>query len=156
VVANEYDYFTAIDDHKDDDEEEDAGAGMIGTVEFNSSTLYRYADVDVDRLRDNLGDGDVTRRAVEAFVRSFVLSMPSGKQNTFANRTLPDAVFVVVRETQPVNLVGAFEVAVDQTSGRLAEAVRMLGKHAVEQHAAFDETPVASWCVGGSDAVEPL
>jgi CRISPR system Cascade subunit CasC len=29
---------------------------MIGTVEFNSATLYRYACLDVDRLADNLGD----------------------------------------------------------------------------------------------------
>ncbi|HEY0805098.1 MAG TPA: type I-E CRISPR-associated protein Cas7/Cse4/CasC, partial [Pseudonocardiaceae bacterium] len=40
AVTNEYDYFTAVDDHKNNDEDEDAGAGMIGTVEFNSSTLY--------------------------------------------------------------------------------------------------------------------
>lgn len=154
-VANEYDYFTAVDDHKNADEDEDAGAGMIGTVEFNSSTLYRYATVDVDRLRDNLGDADATRRAVEAFVRAFVMSMPTGKQNTFANRTLPDAVYVVVRESQPINLVGAYETAVDQTTGRVAEAVRLLAKHAGEQHDAFDETPVASWCVGGPVA-QPL
>src|SRR5690606_38059401 len=36
AVDNEYDYFTAVDDAKQDDEDEDAGAAMIGTVEFNS------------------------------------------------------------------------------------------------------------------------
>lgn len=159
AVQNEYDYFTAVDDHRraeSDDEVGEAGAGMIGTVEFNSSTLYRYATLDVDRLRDNLGDGLSAVRAVQAFVRAFVMSMPTGKQNTFANRTLPDAVLVVVRETQSVNLVGAFEVAVDQRSGRVAEAVRVLAKHAVEQHGAFDETPVAAWAVGGGEAASPL
>jgi len=65
-------------------------------------------------------------------------------------------VLVVVRETQSVNLVGAFEVAVDQRSGRVAEAVRVLAKHAVEQHGAFDETPVAAWAVGGGEAASPL
>ena len=157
-VANEYDYFTAVDDHKRADEEEDAGAGMIGTVEFNSSTLYRYATVDVDQLRDNLGDADATRRAVEAFTRAFVASMPTGKQNTFANRTLPDAVLVFVRETQSINLVGAFEDAVTDVDkgGRIAVAIQRLADHATELHIAFDETPVTGWAFGGGDRVDPL
>lgn len=157
-VANEYDYFTAVDDHKKADDEEDAGAGMIGTVEFNSSTLYRYAAIDVNHLLDNLGDLDATRRAVEAFTRAFVTSMPTGKQNTFANRTLPDAVLVIVRETQPINLVGAFEDAVpdEAKGGRIAAAITRLAAHATELHTAFDETPVTVWAFGGGDRVDPL
>lgn len=158
TVANEYDYFTAVDDHKRADDEEDAGAGMIGTVEFNSSTLYRYAALDVDQLHGNLGDPDVTRRAVEAFTRAFVSSMPTGKQNTFANRTLPDAVLVVVRETQPVNLVGAFEdpVGDGEKGGRIAASIYRLATHARELHEAFDETPVTAWAFGAGERVEPL
>lgn len=157
-VANEYDYFTAVDDHKRADTEEDAGAGMIGTVEFNSSTLYRYATVDVNHLLANLGDPDATRRAVEAFTRAFISSMPTGKQNTFANRTLPDAVLVVVRETQPINLVGAFEDAIpdEQKGGRIAAAITRLADHTTELHTAFDETPVTAWTFGGGDRVDPL
>lgn len=156
-VTNEYDYFTAVDDHKNADEDEDAGAGMIGTVEFNSSTLYRYATVDVNHLLDNLGDAEATQRAVETFTRAFVTSMPTGKQNTFANRTLPDAVLVVVRETQPINLVGAFEdTEQEEKGGRIAAAIRRLAEHATEQHNAFDETPVTVWAVGGGDRVDPL
>lgn len=157
-VSNEYDYFTAVDDHKKADEEEDAGAGMIGTVEFNSSTLYRYATVDVNHLHTNLGDTAATRRAVEAFTRAFITSMPTGKQNTFANRTLPDAVLVMVRETQPINLVGSFEDAIpDETKGgRIAAAITRLADHAAELHAAFDETPVTAWVFGGGDRVDPL
>ncbi|MGQ0841640.1 type I-E CRISPR-associated protein Cas7/Cse4/CasC [Actinokineospora sp.] len=157
-VANEYDYFTAVDDHKKADAEEDAGAGMIGTVEFNSATLYRYATVDIDRLQDNLGQADVTRRAIEAFTRAFVSSMPTGKQNTFANRTLPDAVLVVVRESQSINLVGAFEDAVvdGEKGGRIPASIWRLANHATELHAAFDETPVACWSFGAGERVEPL
>lgn len=155
AVDNEFDYFTAIDDHKKADADEDAGAGMIGTVEFNSSTLYRYANVDVDRLRDNLGDRAATRRAVEAFVRAFVLSMPTGKQNTFANRTLPDAVLVVLRESQPINLVGAFEEAVkDET--RISAAIARLAEHAREIHEAYGETPLEAWTFGPGDRLKPL
>lgn len=158
AVENEYDYFTAVDDHKKADEDEDAGAGMIGTVEFNSSTLYRYATVDVDRLRDNLGDADATRRAVEAFLRSFVSSMPTGKQNTFANRTLPDAVLVVLRETQSINLVGAFEDAVAdrEPGGRVPAAIARLARHAIEVQDAYAETPVATWTFGPGERLAPL
>ncbi|UMO99990.1 type I-E CRISPR-associated protein Cas7/Cse4/CasC [Amycolatopsis sp. EV170708-02-1] len=158
AVTNEYDYFTAVDDHKRADDEEDAGAGMIGTVEFNSSTLYRYAALDVDQLSGNLGDTEATRRAVEAFLRAFVSSMPSGKQNTFANRTLPDAVLVVARETQPINLVGAFEdpVREGEKGGRIAASIYRLATHATELHDAFDETPVQAWTFGAGERVEPL
>ena len=157
-VATEYDYFTAVDDSKKGREEEDAGAGMIGTVEFNSSTLYRYATVDVDRLQENLGDAEATRRAVEAFLRAFVVSMPTGKQNTFANRTLPDAVLVVARETQPVNLVGAFEEAVgeNEKDGRIGGSIRRLAEHALELHEAFSEKPVAAWVFGAGKRLAPL
>lgn len=157
AVDNEYDFFTAVDDHKNADDAEDAGAGMIGTVEFNSSTLYRYATVDVDRLQDNLGDPVATRRAVEAFVRAFVASMPTGKQNTFANRTLPDAVLVVARETQSINLVGAFEDAIDTQTGRIAASIQRLTDHARDLHQAFDEQPVAAWAFGvGDKKIAPL
>ncbi|MFX0573769.1 type I-E CRISPR-associated protein Cas7/Cse4/CasC, partial [Nocardia nepalensis] len=150
-VETEFDYFTAVDDHIDDHE---TGAGMIGTIEFNSSTLYRYATIDVNRLNDNLGDEEATRRAVEAFLMSFVRSMPTGKQNTFANRTLPEAVVVLVRDTQPINLVGAFESPVREsnTGGRVKRAADLLREEAHEVQRAYSETPVASWVTRlGSD-----
>lgn len=95
---------------------------MIGTIEFDSATLYRYATVNVDELLRNLGDPEATVQAVDAFVRSFVTSMPTGKQNTFANRTSPDAVVVMIREDRPVNLVGAFEDPVNGIGGHVAES----------------------------------
>lgn len=143
-VETEFDYFTAVDDYLQEDE---SGAGMIGTVEFNSSTLYRYATLDVNRLADNLGDAVATRRAVEAFVDSFVRSMPTGKQTTFANRTLPEAVVVLVRDSQPINLVGAFEnpVRESERAGRIKQASATLRDEALEIERAYGETPVTSW-----------
>jgi CRISPR system Cascade subunit CasC len=153
-VDNEYDYFTAVDDSKHDVEE--TGAGMIGTVEFNSATLYRYAALDVDRLQDNLGDAEATRRAVEAFVRAFTTSMPSGKQNTFANRTLPDVVLVKLRQTQPISFVGAFEdpIVEQATSGRVQQAVAQLAGYTVDVENAFGEPAVRSWVVRVGDRTE--
>lgn len=110
-VTPEYDYYTAVDDAKTD--EEDSGAGMIGTIEFTSATLYRYATINLPLLKENLGSREAAEEAVKAFVNSFSRSMPTGKQNTFANRTIPDAVVVQLRDDQPINLVGAFEEPVE-------------------------------------------
>lgn len=145
-VANEFDYYTAVDDAKDD------GAGMIGTVEFNSSTLYRYATVDVDRLRDNLGDDVATTRAAVAFVESFAKSMPSGKKNTFANGTLPDTLVVSIRDTQAINYVGAFEQAVKDGELRpLDQATKTMGRYAEKLAESYDMHPQASWCLHTGD-----
>jgi CRISPR system Cascade subunit CasC len=138
AIENEFDYFTAVDDEAPED---NTGAGMIGTVEFNSATLYRYATVNVAALQRNLGEASVTVEAVRAFLRAFITSMPTGKQNTFANRTLPDAVVVRIRDDQPVNLVGAFEDAVTATSdqSRLEVASSRLVEYARSIDAAYGD-----------------
>lgn len=141
AVTNEYDYYTAVDD---ENPEEETGAGMIGTVEFNSATLYRYATVSVTGLHENLGHHEATARAVEAFVRSFVQSMPTGKQNTFANGTLPEAVVIMVR-SRGVNLVGAFEDAVLGTQGGFVKgSCERLAIYAKEMAAAYSAPPKAT------------
>ena len=155
AVDNDFDYFTAVDDKSPAD---NAGAGMIGTVEFNSSTLYRYATVDADALKVNLGTTEATAKAVTAFIRAFVTSMPTGKQNTFANRTLPDAVVVSVRDSQPVNLVGAFEDAIVAPEGstRLHEASVRLAEYSAEIDRAYAQKPVASYVLRVGAQTEPL
>jgi CRISPR system Cascade subunit CasC len=125
-IKNEYDYFTAVDDRAPDD---NIGAGMIGTVEYNSSTLYRYATVSASALAEQLGSPEQTAKAVAEFVRAFVLSMPTGKQNTFANGTLPSAVYVAIRDDSPVNLAGAFEEAVD-ADGAMRKSTERLAEYA--------------------------
>lgn len=108
AVATEHDYFTAVDDEKS--LEESAGAAHIGTVEFNSATLYRYANIALDGLVENLDDDrDKAIEATMAFVRAFVLEMPTGKSNSFANRTVPHAFVICVRDGAPINAVTAFE-----------------------------------------------
>lgn len=153
-VDTEFDYFTAVDDRAPAD---NPGAGMLGTVEFNSSTLYRYATLNLDALRAALGDDAVAARAARAFVEAFITSMPTGKQNTFAHRTLPDAVLVQVREGQPVNLVGAFEEVVENRDGnRLALAADRLAERSGELDTAFGTAPRSAWVIAVGAAREPL
>ncbi|MBS2545347.1 type I-E CRISPR-associated protein Cas7/Cse4/CasC [Catenulispora sp. NL8] len=135
AAAVEFDYFTAVDDENAADE---SGAGMIGTVEFNSATLYRYATVGLHQLRDNLADTAAAVDALDLFTDAFARSMPTGHQNTFAHRTLPHLVIASLREDQPVNLVSAFERPV-RTADGIAEAsmYRLADEH---------KAVTANWC----------
>lgn len=143
-VNNEYDYFTAVDDISNED---NAGAGHLGTVEFNSSTLYRYATVNVRELVKSLGTD--TPKVVEGFVKAFLLSMPTGKQNTFANRTVPDFAYITVREDQPVNLAGAFEAPVraDQ-NGYVLKSIKALTDYADKTYKTFVDAPKNAYYIG--------
>ena len=84
--APEFDFYTAVDDLAEEGEE--TGAGMLGTVQMMSSTMYRYATVNVDGLAQNLDSPANARDAAVKFVEAFVSSMPTGKINTFANLSL--------------------------------------------------------------------
>jgi CRISPR system Cascade subunit CasC len=152
AVEPEFDYYTAVDDKN---AESDPAAGMIGVIEFNSSTLYRYATINVELLHQNLGDVEVTGRAVEAFVKSFVLSMPSGKQNTFANGTVPEAVIVQVRSRRPLNLVGAFEkpITADGKNAISTLSAQALAERMRSVEEAYGFTPDASYVLAGNAAV---
>ena len=106
-VEREFDYFTAVDDEGGPEE---TGAGMIGQVEFNSATFYRYAVIDAGKLLGNLqNDRELTLSALEAFTQAAVRAIPSGKQNTFAAHNPPAFVGVCLRHAGPLNLANAFE-----------------------------------------------
>ncbi|WP_433270616.1 type I-E CRISPR-associated protein Cas7/Cse4/CasC [Actinosynnema sp. CS-041913] len=107
AVANEFDFYTAVDDLKPT---EDSGADMIGTVDFNSACYYRYANVDLSQLAHNLGDDtELAARGVKAWLHAFVHAVPGGKQNSTAARTMPDTLLGVVRDTGAWNLANAFQ-----------------------------------------------
>lgn len=148
-------YFTAVDDCASED---NAGAAMIDTVGFNSSTLYRYATVNIDVLRDQLQDDSATVEGVVAFVEAFVKSMPSGKQNTFANHTLPEDVVVTLRESQPISAADAFEDPVRRKDGISVsrQGVERLGERLNDIRVNYGEEPVKAWYVATGGAVSSL
>ena len=110
-VSIEMDYFTAIDDLKKDLASEDSGAGMIGTVEFNSACFYRYSVVDTNQLKANLdGDNELSKKTVYAFIESSIAAIPTGKQNSMAAQNPPSFVMAVVKDScAPWSLANAFE-----------------------------------------------
>ena len=116
AVEREFDFYTAVDDLKPDDT---AGADMMGTVEFNSACFYRYAVLDWTKLVENLQqDEDLASKGLQAFLHGFVLSEPTGKQNSFAAHNPPEFVAITVRRNgAPRNLANAFEMALRVKKG---------------------------------------
>jgi CRISPR system Cascade subunit CasC len=113
ALKTEFDYYTAMDDLKPDGV---PGADMIGDVEFNSCTYYKYINISWDGLLSNLGkeNNAIARRAVAALLEAATTAHPSGKQNSFGAFNLPDFVFVEVSERNlPVSYVNAFVVPVN-------------------------------------------
>ena len=126
--------------------------GHLGTMEFNSSTMYRYATINVKELAGKIED-DIPD-VVKKFVQAFVMSMPTGKQNSFANRTVPDMVYITIRDDQPVNLCGAFEKPVNGKEGYVEESEKRLLSYAKEVQDNFVEKPVKTYIVGGGNLVD--
>jgi CRISPR system Cascade subunit CasC len=139
AVRNEYDFFTAADDRS-----ESSAAGHMNSSGFNSSTLYRYATLNVKELDAALG-GEGSKATVD-FIHAFVMSMPRGGQNSHANRTLPDAVYMTLSEDQPINLSGAFENPItndrkDNSKGFAAASVERLAEYADDLYKVFVPKP---------------
>ena len=154
-AETEFDYFTALDDKAPED---NAGAAMIETTEFTSAMFYRYASVDVFHLCENLGSPDAATKGISAFLQSFVKSMPTGKQNSFANRTLPSAVIIQLRDSQPVSLVNSFErpVVALRDKSQLTNAAEALVAQEKAIDEAFGVTPQHTFVVAASPDVSVL
>jgi CRISPR system Cascade subunit CasC len=129
-VAMEFDFYTAVDDLQP---REETGAGMMGTIEFNSACFYRYANVDVDQLKTNLGgDEGLARRTIEAFLHASKDAIPTGKQNSFAAHNPPAFILAVVREKgTPVSLANAFEkpVPTGRDGGLVEPSIEALDRY---------------------------
>jgi CRISPR system Cascade subunit CasC len=106
-VAVEDDYFTAVDDLNNG--EEDMGAAHIGETEFAAGLFYLYLCINRDLLVENLGgDKDLANKALGALVESAAKVAPNGKQNSFASRAYASYVLAEKGEQQPRSLSVSF------------------------------------------------
>ena len=128
-ISMELDYYTAMDDLTP---EGTAGAGMLGTVGFNSGCFYRYSNVDTGQLQRNLqGDADLARKTLDAFIRASVNAIPTGKQNSMAAHNPPSFALAVVRQSGLWNLANAF---LDPVSPRRGEDLASRSIRALDSH----------------------
>lgn len=127
-VDNEIDFFAAVDDLQPQDE---SGAGMTGTLEFNSATYYRFAALNLDMLYnpkatkpEHKGHLQVLSKQerceiIRAFVEAILQAVPGARKNSMNAATLPGYVLGVVRHSgHPVQLVNAFEKPIRAYGGK--------------------------------------
>jgi len=133
---NETDYFSAVDDEKK--MSEDAGAAMLGVLEFSSAVYYRYAGINLDLLFDqsngHLKKCDIDQRMaiVKAFIHSTLLSIPTARKNSMNGDNPPAYVLGICKEVgQPVQLINAFEkpVRAPFDGGFIERSVALLNEH---------------------------
>lgn len=150
-VQTEFDYYTAVDELAP---EENPGAGMIGTIEYNSSSLYRYANISMHELARQLGNKEQAVAAAKLFIQAFANSMPTGKANTFANQTLPQLLMINIRQDRPVNLVTAFEKPIRSRTGNVAPSIDRLFDE-VKKSEKYVLAPVKTLYVAAEDVTKP-
>ena len=119
---NDIDFFTAMEDSTGLTVAE-PGATMMGTLEYNASTYYRFVALNLDMLADakHLGALSLEERqeVVAVFVESVLKAIPAARKNSMNANTLPGYVLCVLRDTgHPIQLVNAFEQAVWSQQGK--------------------------------------
>jgi CRISPR system Cascade subunit CasC len=145
------DYFTAVDDIKTD-----PGAGFLDVAYFNSACFYRYARIDFEQLKKNLGGNhDMACRSVEAFLRASEAAIPSGKKNAYAQECRPAFMLAVLRskESEGWSLVNAFQKPVNAQSEEdlVVASVQRLEKHYEHLINFYDDDTVKTLAVALPD-----
>ncbi|MES9856066.1 MAG: type I-E CRISPR-associated protein Cas7/Cse4/CasC [Sedimenticola sp.] len=106
-VTVEDDFFTAVDDLNNG--EEDMGAGHMGETEFAAGLFYQYICIDRELLKKNLSnDSALTDKTLAALIEAAATVAPSGKQNSFASRARASYILCEKGNQQPRSLSVAF------------------------------------------------
>jgi CRISPR system Cascade subunit CasC len=156
-VANDIDFFSAVDDLQT---EEEAGAGHIGTLEFNTACYYRYVGLNWDLLSDNNHLGVLSpadrKRVLDVFIRAAVLAVPQARKNSMFGHAPPAAILGLVRDGQPLSLANAFEVPVRSSNGYLAQSRDRLEEHYAVLKQVFGLNPARElWLLVDGGRTEP-
>lgn len=152
-TSNEVDFYSAVDDVKQvvdgsAGESEEAGAAMIGTLEYNSATYYRYVGINLDILFSPKHLGPIEEQEkrkilLRAFITACLTAVPGARKNSMNGATLPVEVLGIRKEKgQPLQLINAFESPVKAKGAGYAEA----SKAAMTDHLKQLE---ATWGVQG-------
>lgn len=127
-VDNEIDFFSGVDDLQP---KEESGAGMTGTLEFNSATYYRFAALNLNMLADadhlEIMSKEERQSVVRTFIEATIKAVPSARKNTMNGNTLPVFVLGIVREQgHPIQLVNAFESPIRSNQGYASKSIELL------------------------------
>jgi CRISPR system Cascade subunit CasC len=141
-MENEYDFFTAVDDLNVGGETmEEHGSGHMGDIEFTSTTFYKYFACDFEELKSNLNsDVALSKNTLKTFVKAAALSMPTGKQNTFAAHNAPDVVIINIKNDKiPLFYANAFikPVSASREKSLMDNSAEALIKYIEKVNAAY-------------------
>lgn len=153
---NEIDFYTAVDDRQQEDptvsEEDRAGSGMMGTLEFTSAVYYRYVGLNLGLLwtgnKEQPGhleilSRDQRREVVDTFLRAVILAVPGARKTSMNANTLPGYVLGLVKDKgQPLQLINAFEKPVLSKNGLMGASVATLKEHHEQLKKTWGITPV--------------
>ncbi len=136
-VTVEDDFFTAVDDLNNGDE--DMGAGHMGETEFAAGLFYLYLCIDRELLTDNLsGDTELANKTIGALIQSAATIAPSGKQNSFASRARASYILCEAGNQQPRSLSVAFLKPVGGTD-LLTHSIDALGQTREKMDAVYGD-----------------
>ena len=122
----ELDYFTVVDDLRNREEGDDAGAAGVFDTELTSGLYYGYVVIDLPLLVSNLtgckrgdwaGDQDreLAARVVENLIHLVAEVSPGAKKGSTAPYSRAELVLVEAGDRQPRTLANAFRDAVPLT-----------------------------------------
>ena len=129
---SESDYFTVVDDLRQEDPSEAGTAGIFET-ELTSGLFYGYVVIDVPALVSNLGGDDaLAAKVVEHLIHLIATVSPGAKKGSTAPYAYAELMLVETGRRQPRSLAGAFRDAVSlksnnllrSTAGKLADHLR--------------------------------
>lgn len=123
-VANEIEFFTALDDRS-----VEPGSAHMGSLEFNSATYYRYICLDLGQLYENLGNGDLIPKAVEAFTKALYVAIPSARQATQAGSCFWEYAKVFIRKGQRLQVPFETPVKKDREGGFLGNSIKEMNSY---------------------------
>lgn len=153
AVRNEYDYFTAVDDIIAPGDH--SGSGFLDTKSFDSGILYRYANVNLSDTSELVKyDSAHASKTARDFAEAFVMSMPTGSMNSYANATLPEKLVITLREDTPVSYAPAFAAAI-----KGEDIVHSANDRMMEYAAGIDSnygSPIHVWILGEEPLSEIL
>lgn len=125
AAENESDYFTAVDDLKEDDD--DSGADTIQETELTSGLYYGYVVIDLPGLVSNCGgDRQLAANIVHNLLYLIAEVSPGAKLGSTAPYERANFMLVEAGDRQPRSLAGAFR---DPVEPKLDQAVDALAKH---------------------------
>ena len=118
----EGDYFTAVDDLKNDDD--DSGADTIQETEITSGLFYGYVVVDLPTLVKNCGfNRDMAAQVVHNLIYLIAEVSPGAKLGSTAPYGRAEFMLVEAGDRQPRSLSAAYRTPADHNLDKAVEAL---------------------------------